>query len=497
MTTIHSYDGLDFGNYPYGVEEADRYTPGPRRVVSSPYLGRPGGALMLAPPGPRTVSFAIRVEGTTAADMEANKDALLRVLGRPYRRLVSHFSDARYVIAQQADVRIEYTHVLDCLVRVAFFAADDGYWRAPTPSTDVRTLSFSAVPNESAYRQLLNLTPGGSAPAPLRAILTNTGAVVPAMWQVRNWSLSPDSPLPELPGVGISTSASVAQGSCLVLDGTLSEAWVAALTNVAGWWPFEDGSGNPLDFSGNNRDLTAAGGVTYRQDWDGGAALGFDGSTGVLTSTDAAFGFTGDFSIGGWVYPTLLGSAMGALGKASATAGYHLRKTSSDTWEAAVGNGSTVRTATGITSAALNTWAFVVMTFRQSTGTLNLYVNGLLEAQTAGGAFTPTAGTNSFRVGSSHNPTAAALTWWQGRIAQPFAMSTVLGQTQIQDAMRRHLVAALASLGSTTNRPTQVVAPGACPLNPSAGMTNLIEVRLDAANPPTVRSSMVWRSRSD
>lgn len=493
MTT---YDGLDISDgTTYLTQVEDRRSPAPRRVAMFETAARPGGLYVGMPPAGRRLRLSGAVfRLTTEQALETAKDTLLNTLARPRRRLVLG-PDSRFIVGTPVGLQIAPRNSYGALEWSAELAAEDAYFSAASPTGDVRTLTYGSgdlAPGETAlYRIRASLTPGGSAPAPVRAILTNQAAgPTPSLWGLANRSARADHRLTMPGGVALVSTATVAAPGALVIDGERGEVWSLDLTNVIGWWPFDDASGDPVDMSGDSRDLADTGSLSYRQDILDGlhSSIHFDGSTGFLASADAGFELAADITMGAWVYPFSASANAGVMGRGDTNDGYMLRRTSGNVFEAKVGNGAAVRTATGTTAVSAFTRYFVVYRFVQSTGTVSLFVDGVLDAVTAGGAFTPAIGGNAFRVGAPHNPSGGAAEFFHGRIAQPFVLNTALTDAQIRAIHQR---GGLWAIGSQVDWFGQVPS-----LDPQAGSTNVIEWRADhASTPPTLRSSLGWRSR--
>ncbi|XP_030851646.1 uncharacterized protein LOC115918963 [Strongylocentrotus purpuratus] len=146
------------------------------------------------------------------------------------------------------------------------------------------------------------------------------------------------------------------------------------------YFPFE---GDAADSSGNNRDGTSTGAVTYANGKCGQAAS-FDGASKIDVQSLANFAWGDEFSVSVWFKRTgQWGNYQGIVNNGYGTNGG---------WEIRMGRensgqmlgGSVFETATGPWDyqnlvGAQNTWNHVVMTYDDST--LRYYLNG--EQQTA------------------------------------------------------------------------------------------------------------------
>ena len=492
---FHSFDGFDLAASPYGAryEGATRHHTAPRTTAVALYGSRPGGRVTANRPGVAKVVFPGEILSSSAAQLDTDRAALLNVLQRPRKRLISNHVDQRYWIATLTDDG--YTAEADgplCERYTATFTVEDPYARNPTPAGDVRTASLALAPGETTlYRQQFAVTPGGSASAPLVAILTNqSGGVTPKAWGLSNLTTGAELAAGGQAAVRCLTNVSVAAGGALILDGTRGELWSGALTNVAGWWPLDDASGSLLDFSGGSRDLTANGSPLYRQDGDvyGGAIDCGNNTTAFFSSASATFGFTGSFTAWLWVKPTSLGASNGYMSKSSNLNGWGIRKNSSDQLSVFVSNGSATRSATSTTTLVAGVWSFVGLRWTSTTNTIDAFINGVLDGQTGGAAFTPTAGGNDFRLGAAHNGSGAAEATNAVIAGRPGAVATAFTDAQMLALYERHLLAVLGTPGQLAGR-----LPG---LDPTVATTNTLELRADSTSgTPSIRSSLYWLPR--
>jgi hypothetical protein len=134
-------------------------------------------------------------------------------------------------------------------------------------------------------------------------------------------------------------------------------------------------------------------------------SMKFDGTGDWLTALDnpqLQIG-TGDFTIEGWFYLTLNGTAYGIVSKGAASTGWSVNVTSGNRIQFSY----TAANLTGATTTlAASTWYyFAVVRSGSATGNLKIYINGTLEV-TSGGAVTDNFNqTNILYVGASRTGT--------------------------------------------------------------------------------------------
>lgn len=484
-----SFDGFDFMNDPYGVEDHSAYSPAQRGHSYATLGTRPGGVLEMAPPGVRELGFSIGVAGDTIAEMEQNKDALFQVFRRPRRRLVAGFADGRYVLASMVGSPKAQRQQGFYLVAEVSFTAEDPYFKAATPSADIRTPTLALLPGEtSGYGLDYSLTPGGSAPAPIRWLFVNqAGGVTPSAWQVQNRDT--------LTTIGVTSS--VPAGSALLLSPRRG-AFYGVLAAVVGFWPLGDASGTVMDFSGNSRGLTANGSPSYLQDGPEGGyrggpdafdtAAGFDGVDDFFSSSSTAFQLTAAVSLVGWVNIDAITGTHLFLGKGGSNQGYAIGYTSAG-FMFRYGTGSAV-TRQGGPAPLTGQWYFVAGTHSQINNRSRLYI-GTLETpprlEAAGTAAAITNATNDLRLGSAHDPSGGTARFHDGRVAMPAVYSAELTEAQIRQVWERGPQAYADAAAR--------IMPGTMPELDPAAATNTVRVRLDAASAPSIRVMSSWRSR--
>jgi len=138
------------------------------------------------------------------------------------------------------------------------------------------------------------------------------------------------------------------------------------------------------DLSAKN-DLITVGNtqISTTQKKHGTGSLSFDGSGDYLSIADNVNQqlLNGDFTIEGWVYLNSNGVAYGLISKGTSTTGWSVNITSGNKLQFSY----TSSNLTGTTSLSATTWYhFAVVRNGSSTGNLKIYLNGVLEATSAG-----------------------------------------------------------------------------------------------------------------
>jgi hypothetical protein len=128
-------------------------------------------------------------------------------------------------------------------------------------------------------------------------------------------------------------------------------------------------------------------------------SMAFDGTGDYVTVIDKPelrLG-SGDFTIEGWVYLTATGVAYGLVSKGTATTGWSVNVTSGNKLQFSY----TATQLTGATSLASGTWYyFAVVRSGTATGNLKVYLNGSVDATSAGAVTDAFTQTNSLYVGA-------------------------------------------------------------------------------------------------
>jgi hypothetical protein len=166
-------------------------------------------------------------------------------------------------------------------------------------------------------------------------------------------------------------------------------------SQLVAYYSFDEGSGSTAADSAGTNNGTLTNGPTWVAGKTG-TALNFDGVDDMVTASTDFLGASPAFTISAWINPRSVGAG-GAGGRIV---------TNSSTEFQMDGNnvllycGSNSRSAPG--SVPFNTWTHVVAT-RDSSGAVNLYVNGVLSGTPNQNCGTPVTG-NPLRVSSVSRP---------------------------------------------------------------------------------------------
>ena len=155
-----------------------------------------------------------------------------------------------------------------------------------------------------------------------------------------------------------------------------SDANTILLTSFTNAGIIDNTSKNDLETVGNAKISTA---VTKF----GTGSLAFDGTGDWLTFPNSPITQigTGNFTIEGWVYINATGVAYGLISKGTSTTGWSVNITSGNKLQFSY----TATALTGVTSLAANTWYyFAVVRSGTATGNLKVYLNGSVDATSAG-----------------------------------------------------------------------------------------------------------------
>lgn len=489
---IYGYDTLQMSDgSTTGVDyTGDYYADAPRQHVAVPYLAASGGTLSLRPPGMRVRMFQGWWKAALAGGaFETQRDTWEKALGTPKRRLYATQLGDRYCIATPTMFNAKVTGPQQAQWQ-ASFTSEDAYDTAVSPSGETRTPTLALLPGETtAYGLSYALTPGGTAPAPLRLLIAmQAGSVTPVLLQYANLSA----------GRALATAASVAAGSTLLIDGAQGGVYLGPMAAVAGYWPLSDASGNPLDFTGQSRDLTTNGAVTYLGDGPtfgnggtAGTALGFPGATtAFLNSASTAFQITADLTVCGWVKFTTLAANAVPLSKAALNTGYSLMANAT-TLNFSRGTGAAVVTSTLTQALSTGVWYFIAGTYSSANTRQRLYLGTETQApqlmvQTAASLATSNAA-NDLRVGTGHYTDGTAYAT-NGLVAHPAVFTSELTTAQIVRVWQRGPQAVNDSAALWVGQMPQ--------LDPTLGATNTLQIRADSgAGTPSLRLAAAWRSR--
>ena len=244
------------------------------------------------------------------------------------------------------------------------------------------------------------------------------------------------------PSSTMATSASAVNTFTLTYDGTNYEGsgHTFDARPAVGIWRMEEGAGtSTADSSGNGNAgtlINMADPATATSGWTTsgkfGNALNFDGTNDRVSIGSDVIG-TGADSISAWIYARSYGGAsFGRIEDNGQTLFYlnninganipGLRFTS---------NGATNAADSAAGSIQLSTWYHVVAT-RNSSGTANLYINGVLSGTANQASGAPVAGTTNVQIGGR---TADNARNFDGLIDEVRVYNRVLTATEIRAVM--------------------------------------------------------------
>lgn len=174
------------------------------------------------------------------------------------------------------------------------------------------------------------------------------------------------------------------------------------------------------------KDLTRTGALTSGTDHLGASTFCvFDGTNDYLSSTDAAFNFTGSFSYGGWFLATdwTPAGALYLMGRISGASGWDLYLDGNINTRLLGGSSASIA-YTPSPALTDGTWHHIAVTVN-SSGNMTLYVDGTSRASTA---FTAYIQSGNLEVGASNGGTFR----WNGRIQDAFVHNgTVLSAVDV------------------------------------------------------------------
>jgi len=203
--------------------------------------------------------------------------------------------------------------------------------------------------------------------------------------------------------------------------------------NLVGWWKLDEGEGTTaLDWSGKGNHGTILNGAQWVEGYEAGA-LDFDGTDDYIDcgNNNNAFDITGQITVASWVNIRSVPVAWAAIIAKGENAwrvscngtatSFHFGIT---WWETAN------YAANGSTEVALNEWHHVCGTYDGAT--INLYLDGVVDATTASTAGLGISTTN-FLIGE--NPEATGR-YWDGLIDEVKIYNRALTQQEISEVMK-------------------------------------------------------------
>jgi hypothetical protein len=204
-------------------------------------------------------------------------------------------------------------------------------------------------------------------------------------------------------------------------------------------WNINGGSDvSPIPNAFGSIDLTRTGALTSGTDHTGASTFcTFDGTNDWLSSSDAAFNFTGTFSIGGWFNSTdwTPASAQYMISRASAAVNgwdCFLNTDGTMVFRSLSGAAATSSITIPNPSFTNGTWHHIVFVRNAGQGTA-AYVDGTLSTTNSDATDTITAGGN-LEIGSSAGGTLK----WNGMIQDVFVHNGTLFTPQDVKNIYRH-----------------------------------------------------------
>lgn len=196
------------------------------------------------------------------------------------------------------------------------------------------------------------------------------------------------------------------------------------------YWPYvvellhfdgTNGSTTVTNNSGINNSWACQGNaaLTTAQKKFGTASMNFDGTNSYVKTSSSGNYYvpgTGGFSIECWIRPTTIGGTNRCIfwagGDGNFLNSHSLFLQSDGKLNFGVYDGTAGDTAVSTTTLSTNTWYFV-QAIRETNGTLNLYIDGVLDKSTAS---TRSVGTPSYiQLGAYYGPTFRQA-WYAGQI---------------------------------------------------------------------------------
>ena len=180
------------------------------------------------------------------------------------------------------------------------------------------------------------------------------------------------------------------------------------------YWTFDEGSGNASDKSGNGLTLTNNNNTGYVVGKFGNAANISNSSTNYFSTSDnATLSQTGSMTVESWIKPTSVDASnvYSIVGKWSGTNESYLLAQAGDEIRFYVDSESNYET-TDAANLAVGTWYHVTAVYTASAQTVDIYINGLLQASTTTGTIPTSIGddASTFYIGSNVQTTNSSFT---------------------------------------------------------------------------------------
>ena len=216
---------------------------------------------------------------------------------------------------------------------------------------------------------------------------------------------------------------------------TVSNSWTVPSGLIAAY-TFAEGAGTTTaDVSGNGNAGTLAGGTAWTTGGRFGKALSFDGVNDLVSVADAAtLDLTTGMTVEAWVNPVALSGWRTVAFKAVPGGLAYALYAHDDAPRPAgtINTGGSDASAIGTAALPLSTWTHLAMTF--GSGTLRLYVNGVLVGtQAVAGALRTSA--NVLTIGGN----GVWPEWFGGLIDEVRIYNRALTQAEIQAGMSQTL----------------------------------------------------------
>jgi hypothetical protein len=316
----------------------------------------------------------------------------------------------------------------------------------PAPSAAVSVTVDNTLPSVS-----ITSPAGGtvSGTIPVSGTASDTNGVANVQFRVDGLAIGASDPT--APYSVSWTTSSVANGSHVLtavatdmagnqatsadVTVTVSNSWAVPGGLVAAY-TFAEGAGTTTaDVSGNGNAGTLAGGTAWSATGRFGKALSFDGVNDLVSVADAAaLDLTTGMTIEAWVNPAALSGWRTVAFKAVPAGLAYALYAHDDAPRPAgtINTGGPDASAIGTAALPLSTWTHLAMTF--GSGTLRLYVNGVLVGtQAVAGTLRTSA--DPLTIGGN----AVWPEWFGGLIDEVRIYNRALTQAEIQTGMSQTL----------------------------------------------------------